>query len=289
MPFVVVGATGQVGGAVARALLANGHRIRVVLRHAGQADHWRARGAEVALADLHDRAGLRAALRGGHGLFAMNPPAYASEDMLGDARKVCVALKDAAVAEGIDRIVALSSVGAQHDRGTGNILTTHVLEQVLGELSCPTTFIRAAWFMENALGFLPLAREEGIMPSFLMPLDRAIPQVSTRDIGNTAAALLAADDWRGRRIVELHGPADCAPVDVASAIGQVVGRPVDAVPFDRSEWPAFFARLGMSASAGLQWAEMIDGFNDGRVAFEGTHASMIGRDALADVFAAASG
>ncbi|MGN6151879.1 MAG: NmrA family NAD(P)-binding protein [Lysobacteraceae bacterium] len=287
MLFVVIGATGKVGGVVARTLLAEGHRVRVVLRNAGQVDHWRAQGAEVALADLHDRAALRAALRGGHGLFAMNPPAYASEDMLADARKVCVALKDAAAVERIERVVALSSVGAQHDRGTGNILTTHLLEQVFGELACPTAFLRAAWFMENALGFLPLAREQGVAPSFLMPLDRAIPQVATRDIGRTAAALLAAD-WRGRRIVELAGLRDCAPVDVASALGRIAGRPVEAVPFPRDAWPGFFARLGMSASAGLQWAEMIDGFNAGHIAFEGTHERMAGREELVDAFADAS-
>lgn len=280
MLYAVTGATGQVGGHVAARLLDGGHRVRVVVRDAAKGERWRTRGAELAVADLHDADSLRTAFQDADGVFALNPPAYASDDMLGEAREVCRALRDAAAAAGVGRVVGLSSVGAHREHGTGNIETNRILEQVLGELSCPTAFVRAAWFMDNAGGLLPLAREQGIAPSFLMPLDRAIPQVATADIGRVAADLLAGD-WPGRRIVELSGPRDYAPVDVASALAEVVGRPVQAVAFPREAWAGFFEELGMSEASGRRWAEMIDGFNSGWIAFEGGHQAAAGERDLA--------
>jgi len=281
MLYVVTGATGQVGGHVAARLLEGGHRVRVVVRDAQKAEHWRVRGAEVALADLHDTDALRSAFQGADGVFALNPPAYASEDIVEQAHKVCEAIHDAAMSAGIGRMVGLSSVGAHRKSGTGNIQTNHILEQLLGELACATAFIRAAWFMENASGLVPLAREQGIAPSFLAPLDRAIPQVATADIGRVAAELLTSD-WQDRRIIELQGPREYTPLDVAAALGEIVGRAVEAVPFPRKEWPGFFKQLGMSASSGECWSEMVDGFNSGWIAFEGIHEHVVGRVDLID-------
>lgn len=281
MLYVVTGATGQVGGHVAAHLLERGHRVRVVVRDAQKAERWRVQGAEVALADLHDIDALRSAFQGADGVFALNPPAYASEDMIGLAHKVCGAIRDAAVAAGIGRVVGLSSVGAHRENGTGNIETNHILEQVFGELPGATAFVRAAWFMENASGLVPLAREQGVAPSFLAPLDRAIPQVATVDIGRVAAELLAGD-WQGQRIVELRGPRDYSPLDVAAALGEIVGRSVEAVPFPREKWPGFFQQLGMSESSGTRWAEMVDGFNSGWIAFEGIHEHVVGQVGLVD-------
>lgn len=212
-------------------------------------------------------------------MFAMNPPAYASDDMMGAAHRVCAAIHDAALAANVGRVVGLSSVGAHREYDTGNIGTNHILEQVLGELPCPVAFVRAAWFMENFAGQLPMARGQGIMPSFLMPLDRAIPQVATADIGQSAANLLVGD-WDGRRIVELSSPSAYSPVDVAAAIGEIVGSKVEAVPFPREEWPGFFRQVGMSEAAGQCWTEMIDGFNSGWITFEGGHERQYGEVGL---------
>jgi NAD(P)H dehydrogenase (quinone) len=41
----------------------------------------------------------------------------------------------------------------------------------------------------------------------LQPLDRAVPMVSTDDVGRAAAALLQ-ERWEGKRVVELEGPKD---------------------------------------------------------------------------------
>jgi nucleoside-diphosphate-sugar epimerase len=52
--YTVSGVTGQVGGAVARNLLAANRPVRAVLRDPKRADAWARRGCEVAYADFND-------------------------------------------------------------------------------------------------------------------------------------------------------------------------------------------------------------------------------------------
>ena len=73
-PILVIGATGQQGGAVARVLLAKGQKIRVMTRHPEKAASLAQAGAEIVQGDLTNQANLQMALRGVHGVFAMSTP-----------------------------------------------------------------------------------------------------------------------------------------------------------------------------------------------------------------------
>jgi uncharacterized protein YbjT (DUF2867 family) len=59
--------------------------------------------------------------------------------------------------------------------------------------------------MENAVWDVPSARDEGVLRSFLQPVDKLFPMVATQDVGGLAAALLR-EDWSGTQVVELEGP-----------------------------------------------------------------------------------
>ena len=74
-----MGITGQVGGAVARALLRNGKRLRGIVRDKSRAAHWAALGVELVAAEL-PRTRLASRKRhfsGAEAVFAMIPPAFA--------------------------------------------------------------------------------------------------------------------------------------------------------------------------------------------------------------------
>src|SRR5262245_44894838 len=71
--ILVTGATGHKGGAVARELLARGHRVRAMTRRPG-GDAGRelaSLGAEVVAGNLDDEASIQKALSGAWGAFAM--------------------------------------------------------------------------------------------------------------------------------------------------------------------------------------------------------------------------
>lgn len=59
--YAITGITGQVGGALARTLLAAHRPVRAVLRNAGKAREWAEPGCEIALASMNDASALAAA------------------------------------------------------------------------------------------------------------------------------------------------------------------------------------------------------------------------------------
>lgn len=266
--FAITGITGQVGGAVARALIDNGQRVRAVVRDAEKGAAWARQGCELAVADLDDAAALKKAFAGVEGVFFLLPPVFDPSPDFGEARRVIAAVREALGTVRPAKVVSLSTIGAQALQP--NLLLQHRLqEESLGSLPLPITFLRAAWFMENAAWDVAPARTTGVIPSFLFPLDKPVPMVATEDIGRVAAELLQ-ETWQGKRVVELEG-ARLAPNDVAAAFSRVLGREVrmDVVP--RATWEALFESQGMKNP--VPRAQMLDGFNEGWIDFEGDASS----------------
>jgi NAD(P)H dehydrogenase (quinone) len=110
------------------------------------------------------------------------------------------------------------------------------------------------------------AARSGIIPSFLQPLDHAIPMVATADIGRTAAELLR-DTWTGVRLVELEGPRRYSARDIGVAFAAALGREVRMDPVPRDTWEALFRSQGMKHP--MPRMRMVDGFNEGWIDFEG--------------------
>ncbi len=266
--FAITGISGQVGGAVARALLAAGRPVRAVVRDPAKGEPWARQGCEVALASLDDAGALRSAFAGCDGVFFVLPPVFDPAPDFAETRRVVAAVRDALDATRPARLVSLSTIGAQATRS--NLLSQHGLQEAaLGALPIPVTFLRAAWFMENAAWDVAPARETGVVPSFLQPLDRAIPMVATADVGTAAAALLQ-ESWTGRRVVEVES-ARVAPNDLAAALARALRRDVRAQAVPRASWHDLFAAQGMS-NPGPRIA-MLDGFNEGWIGFDGDAAS----------------
>ena len=194
----------------------------------------------------------------------MIPPNFTPSAGFPEARAIIAVLHAALLAARPGRIVCLSTVGAQATRP--NLLNAPgIMEQVLGGLPVPVAFLRAAWFMENAGGDVAAARESGVISSPLQPLDRKLPMVATADVGRVAAELLL-QDWKGGRIVELEGPRPVSPDDIAAGFSRILGRPVRMEAMPRESWEAAFRSAG-AADPTLQ-IQMLDGFNEGWIAFE---------------------
>ncbi len=60
--FFIAGITGQIGGAAATALLAEGKQVRALVRDRNKASEWADRGVELRVGDLTDADALAAAL-----------------------------------------------------------------------------------------------------------------------------------------------------------------------------------------------------------------------------------
>jgi NAD(P)H dehydrogenase (quinone) len=266
--FVVTGITGNVGGEVARNLLAAGQPVRGVVRETRKGEAWAKLGCDLVEADINHAAALTAAFKGAAGVFVLVPPNFDPSPDFREARAIAAALRSALDASRPGRVVYLSTIGAQATRS--NLLTQHsIIEQALGELSIPICFLRPAWFMENSSWDVAPAAKNGMFLSFLQPLDKPVPMVATADIGRVAAELLQTA-WSWRKVVELEGPHRVTPEEIAATFADLLGRPVrtDAVP--RETWESLFRSQGMKNPTPR--IQMLDGFNEGWIEFESGEA-----------------
>jgi len=271
--FVITGATGNTGSVVASTLLAQGKPVTVLVRDAQKADSWREKGAQVATASLEDTQALAAAFAHAEGAYLLIPPNYKAADALGYGFQIGDALAAAVKTSAIPHVVLLSSVGAQHAQNTGPIRSLHHAESVIWPAAKNLTILRAAYFLQNWASGVDGVRNQGVLHNFLTP-ERKIPMISTADIGKIAAACLS-DPARGRRVVELAGPEDYSPQDIAQAFAAAVGKPVklETHPLD-AVIPTFTA-AGFSPDLARLFREMIEGINTGHVASEGKGATFL--------------
>ena len=159
-----------------------------------------------------------------------------------------------------------------------------MLENELSALPIAITFLRAAWFLENSSHDLQSARADGVIRSFLQPLDKPFPMVATADVGRLAAQSMQSQ-WTGARVLELEGPERVTPNRLAQCFSKALGRAVRAEAPPRSSWEPLFREQGMNNP--FPRIAMLDGLNEGWIEFEnGQAGSRKGEVALKTVLQA---
>lgn len=268
--FVITGATGNTGSVAAKTLLEAGKQVRVVVRDAAKAKALKDAGAEVFVAELHDQAAMAKAFAGAEGIYLMSPPDMGSNDFVNERKALTAKLVATLKSVNPRHVVLLSSIGAHQDGGTGPIQTTHNAEEQLRAAEIPSTFLRAAYFVENWGAVAHPLKQDGVLPSFIAA-DRKMPMVGTHDIGKAAAQALL-DGPRGKRIIELAGPEDVSPNDVAAAASRILGKPIKVIEAPVSGVVPTFTSFGISKNVAELFAEMYAGVASGRVTWSGAEA-----------------
>lgn len=263
--FVVAGVTGNTGKVVAETLLTQGLAVRVIVRDAAKGESWKKKGAEVAVADLHDAKALTAALKGAQGAYLLNPPDFGSTDIIKTALSVAEAVEAAVKANKVPHVVFLSSIAAQREKGTGPIVTMHAIEKKLSAVSgTHFTFLRAGYFMENLLANLQPMKEQGVMPAmFTKPLE----MVATADIGATAAELLRQGP-SAPKVVELAGPAPRTLTEIGAAFGKKLGKTINLAPVPLEAQYDVLKGVGLPETWAKAYAEMNAATEHGLMTYE---------------------
>ena len=261
--FVIAGATGNTGSIVIDILLAKGKQVRALVRDEKSRAALEKKGAEVAVVDLENEKALAAALTGAEAAYFLSPPDLGATDFLADRAKTFESIAHAIDAAHLPHVVLLSSAGAQHERGTGIIASLAIAERRLARTTAKTTFVRAAYFLENWAA-VAAAVKAGVLPTFLRP-DQVIPMVAAKDIAATVAnALLEKEPG----IVELSGPRDYSSNDIAAIFAKLAGKPVEVQAAPLSAVVPTYTGFGMSASVAELFRGMYEGIGDGTVDFD---------------------
>jgi len=294
--FVILGATGKVGGSTIAALRQAGRPVRAVVRDSSKAAHLVALGCEIAVADLQDTAALAQAIGGASAVQVICPVAAQGHDAPAEMRRSIEAIGDAVDAARPPMVLGISDYGAELSAGTGVTVLFHGLEERLRRTSSRLIFLRSAEHMQNWSRLIKVAARTGTLPSLHHPLTKLFPTVSAFDVGTIAADLLLSTDQDGASpfVVHVEGPRRYTPVDVASAMSTLLQRDVSAHELPRTEWGTALRRGGLSESYAQLVIDLYDAHNAGRIdAQDGVGEIRRGRtelvDALKPLVPAASG
>lgn len=272
--ITVLGATGQVGGKVARTLLDQGESIRAVSRSADRLDELVDLGADSAEAHLDDVEALTRAFEGATAAFTLIPPDLSAPDVLDFMDRVSQAEVEAAHRAGLDRIVCLSSIGAHRSEGTGHVVGHHRHEQRLQELDdVQVVCLRPDYFMENLLFGLPSMLDDHQWGSPLRS-DLPLNMVATRDIAAVAVEELRADHQPSHRVRELLGERPVTLDEATQAIGETLSIPT--LTYVRYSYEdtrrAIIEHRGASPDYADALVDMYRAYNEGRLRPSGSRS-----------------
>ena len=247
---LVTGATGKQGGAVARALLARGHRVRALTRDTASpgARALAKLGAELVVGDFTRRPSLDQAIDGVDAVFAMATPFEAGLDA---ETRQGVTLADAAKAAGV--FLLYSSVGsANRQTGIPHFESKYVVERHIQDIGVTHAILAPVFFMENATTFGREQLAQGVY-ALAMPGDRALAQITVADVGACAAAVLEdRGRYTGQRF-DIAGD-DLTGDAAAEILTRVSGRPFTYVEVPKE---VVRARMGDDIVAMYEWFERV--------------------------------
>ncbi len=237
--ILVYGATGTQGTPVEDQLLKQGKDTRVVTRDAGNAAHWAARGAEVAVADLGDPESLAAANDGIDRVVLQLPLQYDFELHEAYGRNAV----DAAKAAGVKLVVYNTSA---HVISGENVHAYEARQEVVDYLlasGIPSVVIRPTFYYEIFLGpwIRPGIVDSGVV-AFPLPAQFPMSWISAEETAAYAVAALDRPDLAGQEF-DLGGPEALTGDNIAARFGEVMGRSMTYVSIDPDDYERSLAPI----------------------------------------------
>ncbi len=224
MKIIVTGTLGNIGKPLTRALVQKGHEvigINHLIEHQGEIE---ALGATAAIGSVEDENFLITTFSGADLVYTMVPPNYFAEpDIREYYRKIGNNYAQAIKQSGVKRVINLSSYGAHLDKGTGNILGAHYVENSLNELSdVDITHIRPTYFYYNLLNLIPVIKAtEMIYTNY--GGDKSFEMVSPLDISSAIAEEIESKPVH--RKVRYVSSDELTGYEIARILGEAIGRP----------------------------------------------------------------
>lgn len=242
-PTLVLGATGAQGGAVARALRADGRPVRALVRDPASTATLAAMGCDIAVGTFEDIPALDRAVAGCRAVFSVQlAPSPLDPDR---ERRQAAALIAAARRNSVTHLVHSSvsntgdfdhMAGWDEGRWERNYWQSKAdVEAMVREAGFIShTLLRPAFMMENfatpkAASMFPDLRQGRILTA--VEPDTRIALIAADDIGATAAAAVADPARFGDVPIELAGDHRTLP-EVAAALGAAMDMAVTAETLD---------------------------------------------------------
>lgn len=223
--ILIVGASGRLGGLVARRLLVDGRSVRAMSRTPASLDELKQLGAEIMASDQRNPESLGAACRGidavitaTHAFNGSGANGPRAVDGTGNRNLI-----DAARAAGVRHIVFTSILGARPDHPVEMYRYKYATEQYLRTSGLSYTVLRPAPFMET---WTDILGDSIVKRGKAMVFGRGVNPVnfvSAADVAQFAVMALDHPDAHDR-VVEVGGPENITQMRFVRLIEEVSGR-----------------------------------------------------------------
>ncbi|WP_028777270.1 NmrA/HSCARG family protein [Shimazuella kribbensis] len=179
--ILVLGATGQQGGAVAQQLVSNEWNVRALVRNPNKASArlLQQQGIEIVQGDLDNPTTIKDAMRNVYGVFSVQ--GLDIEDLDKELRHGKY-IADYAKSAGVSHFVYSSASGANRNTGITSFENKGKIEQYIHSLDLPATILRPVMFMENFRFTLQKVNNKMILP-YKGALETKIQMIAVQDIG----------------------------------------------------------------------------------------------------------
>ena len=219
--ILVIGGTGKTGHRVVEGLSQLGHHVTVGSRKGTPAFDW------------EDYSTFTPALKGMDRAYIVYYPDLA----VPGAKEAITALTEAALKEGLEKVVLLSGKGE---------VEAEACEQIVANSGLNYTLVRASWFNQNF--------SEGAFLDFVLakqialPMPEAeIPFVDADDIAEVVTKVLVDDTYNGETIT-VTGPQKHTFEEIVKIMEEAIGTEIQYIPISIEEFKAGMKAAGLPDS-----------------------------------------
>ncbi|MCR8631607.1 NmrA/HSCARG family protein [Paenibacillus radicis (ex Xue et al. 2023)] len=200
---LIIGATGQQGGAAVRQLLDKGWAVRAMVRdlQKKEAIELQKLGAELVWGDLEQPSSVEEAMRDVYGVFSVQ--ALYFDDLDKEVRHGKI-VADAAAAAGVSHLVYSSVSGADRNTGITSFENKGDIERYIHNLNLPATILRPVMFMDNFKSLLEPINELINIP-YMGAEESKLQMIAVQDIGAIAAIAFSEPDKYIGKALEIAG------------------------------------------------------------------------------------
>ena len=261
MRIVIAAASGNIGRRTAEKVIQAGAETILLARHPEKLADLVAQGASVKPISSDDAQGLIEITQQADALFWLTPPKLDVLNLRDWYLQTAKAGANAVSANGILRIVNISSIGAGAKPNLGTVSLSGDVESIFNQTAANVVHLRPGYFMENFLAQIETIQSDRIV-RFSYPSDHDIPWISTDDIGDVAAQYLLDRRWAGQWTRNLMGVKNLTLLETSAILSQVLDYSIEYAQVSIESLQQQIAAMGATAEVQREMGDLFRALGD---------------------------